>query len=30
MAGFYEQRGDAARALEYMKRAWRTAGHDRM
>lgn len=30
LADFYEQRGDAARALEYMKRAWHTAGHDRI
>ena len=30
LANFYEQRGDPARALDYMKRAWHTVGHDRM
>jgi tetratricopeptide (TPR) repeat protein len=30
MAGFYEQRNEPARALEYMKKAWHTSGHDRI
>jgi hypothetical protein len=29
LASFYESRGEAPRALDYMKRAWHTAGHDR-
>jgi tetratricopeptide (TPR) repeat protein len=27
---FYENRQDAAKALEYMRKAWSTAGHDRI
>ncbi|HEY7984737.1 MAG TPA: tetratricopeptide repeat protein [Ktedonobacterales bacterium] len=27
---FYENRQDAAKALEYMRKAWSTAGHDRV
>jgi tetratricopeptide (TPR) repeat protein len=30
MSAFYEQRADSARALDYLKKAWRTAGHERM
>lgn len=30
MSSFYEQRNDAAHALEYMKQAWHATGHDRM
>jgi tetratricopeptide (TPR) repeat protein len=30
MAKFYEQRSDPSHALEYMKKAWQTAGHNRV
>jgi tetratricopeptide (TPR) repeat protein len=29
MSVFYEQRHEAAQALEYLRKAWHTAGHDR-
>jgi hypothetical protein len=29
MSAFYEQRHDAVQALEYLRKAWHTAGHDR-
>lgn len=30
VSGFYESRQDATKALEYMRKAWSTAGHDRV
>jgi tetratricopeptide (TPR) repeat protein len=30
VSGVFERRNDPARALEYLKKAWKTAGHERM